>query len=208
MIHAGHALWIVGAYLLGAIPAAFLIARWLGKIDLRAFGSGNLGATNLYRAMGWKGAIPAGLFDVAKGAVPVLLVQKYGPHDWFPLATGVAAVAGHVFSPFVGFRGGKGVATAAGVFAALTPLSVVVAGVVWGAVVKISGYVSLGSMIAAGAFFASVPLLYPGNSLMLTTSAGVFVFIVYTHRANIGRLRAGTENRFGSREPGAGSRAL
>jgi len=197
MIHVGHALWIVGAYLLGAIPASYLVARWIGHIDLRQFGSGNLGATNLYRAMGWKGAVPAALFDVGKGAIAVLVVRQQEIHPWFPLAAGAAAVFGHVFSPFVRFKGGKGVATAAGAFAALSPLSILVAGVVFAAVVKLSGYVSLGSMIAAGAFFVSMPLLYPRNSLLLAAAAGVFLFIVYTHRENVKRLRAGTENRFG-----------
>ena len=204
MIHAAHALWIVGAYLLGAIPASYLVGKWLGHLDLRAVGSGNLGATNLYRAMGWKGAIPAALFDVGKGAVAVLVVRHQGIHPWFPLAAGAAAVLGHVFSPFVRFRGGKGVATAAGAFAALSPLSVLVAGIVFALVAKLSGYVSLGSMIAAGAFLASVPLLYPGDSLMLAAAAAVFVFIVYTHRENVTRLRAGTENRFG-RKPAPGA---
>jgi glycerol-3-phosphate acyltransferase PlsY len=204
MIHAGQALWIVGAYLLGAIPASLLVAKWLGHLDLRAVGSGNLGATNLYRAMGWKGAIPAALFDVGKGAVAVLVVRHQGIHPWFPLAAGAATVLGHVFSPFVRFRGGKGVATAAGAFAALSPLGVLVAGIVFALVVKLTGYVSLGSMIAAGVFLASVPLLHPGNAPMLAAAAGVFVFIVYTHRDNVARLRAGTENRFG-RKPAAGA---
>jgi glycerol-3-phosphate acyltransferase PlsY len=199
MIHVAHALWIVGAFLLGAVPASYLVARWIGGINLREFGSGNLGATNLYRAMGWKGAVPAALFDVGKGAVAVIVVRDQHIHPWFPLAAGAAAVLGHVFSPFVGFKGGKGVATAAGAFAALVPLSVLVAGVVFAVVVKVSGYVSLGSMIAAGAFVASVPILYPGDTLMLAAAGALFLFIVYTHRENVKRLRAGTENRFGRR---------
>jgi len=202
MIHLGHALWIVGAYLLGAVPASLLVARWFGGLDLRSFGSGNLGATNLYRAMGWKGAVPAALFDVGKGAFAVMVVRNQDIHPWFPLAAGAAAVVGHVFSPFVKFRGGKGVATAAGAFAALVPWSVLAAGIVFAVVVKLSGYVSLGSMVAAAAFCATVPLLYPGDTLMLAAAAGVFLFIVYTHRENVKRLRAGTENRFG-RKPAA-----
>lgn len=197
MIHAAHALWIVGAYLLGAVPASYLVARFLGHLDLRTFGSGNLGATNLYRAMGWKGAVPAALFDIAKGAVAVLVVAQQQIHPWFPLAAGAAAVLGHVFSPFVGFRGGKGVATAAGAFAALAPWSVLAAGVVFAVVVKLSGYVSLGSMIGAGVFFLSMPFFYPHDPLMHVAGAAVFLFILYTHRENVKRLRAGTENRFG-----------
>jgi len=195
-------LWCLGAYLAGSIPTSFVVARVFAGKDLREFGSRNLGATNLYRLMGWKGAVPAGIFDIAKGAVPVLLAVKYTTPVWFPLIVGASAVIGHVFSPFVRFKGGKGVATAAGVFLGLAPLSILAALVVFGIVVKASGYVSLGSMIAAGAFFASVPLLYPGNTMLLVSGALIFAFIVYTHRANVARLRAGTENRFGqSRRP-------
>ena len=192
-------LWCLGAYLLGSVPTSFVVARIFAGKDLREFGSRNLGATNLYRLMGWKGAVPAGLFDIAKGAVPVLLALQHPSPPWFPLVVGACAVIGHVFSPFVGFKGGKGVATAAGVFLGLAPLSILVALVVFATVVKLSGFVSLGSMIAAGAFFGSVPVLYPGNRVLLYAGAAVFAFIVYTHHANIGRLVRGTENRFGSR---------
>jgi glycerol-3-phosphate acyltransferase PlsY len=196
----GSLLWIVGAYLLGAIPTSYLVARAAAGTDLRAFGSKNLGATNLYRLLGWKAAVPVGLCDVLKGTVPVLLAQRFavGP-AWWPLAVGLAAVCGHVFSPFVGFKGGKGVATAAGVFLALAPGSLGVAVVAWAIIVRLSGYVSLGSILAAGAFVASVPLLYPGRPATLWAALAVFAFIVFTHRANIRRLLAGTEARFGQR---------
>ena len=190
-------LWCLAAYLAGSMPTSLIVARVFAGKDLREFGSKNLGATNLYRLMGWKGAVPAGLIDIAKGMVPVLLAVKYTTPDWFPLVVGACAVLGHVFSPFVRFKGGKGVATAAGVFLGLAPLSILAALVVFALVVKLSGYVSLGSMLGAGAFFASVPLLYPGNTVLLVSGATVFAFIVFTHRANIGRLVAGTENRFG-----------
>ena len=190
------ALWLLLAYLAGAIPTSFLVARLAGK-DLRAFGSRNLGATNLYRMLGLKAAVPVGLFDVAKGTVPVLLAVRGGGPAWWPYAIGVAAVLGHVFSPFVGFKGGKGVATAAGVFLALAPGSLGVGAVIWGGVVYASGYVSLGSMLAAAAFAVSVPLLYPGRTELLLAGIAVCVFVVFTHRANIRRLRAGTEARFG-----------
>lgn len=193
--------WCLAAYLAGSIPTSFLVARVVAGKDLREFGSRNLGATNLYRLLGWKGAVPAGLFDVAKGAVPVLLAVKYTTPVWFALVVGAAAVVGHVFSPFVRFKGGKGVATAAGVFLGLAPLSILAALAAFALVVKVSGYVSLGSMTAAAIFFASVPLIYPGNTMLLIAGATVFAFIVYTHRANITRLRAGTENRFGRRSP-------
>jgi glycerol-3-phosphate acyltransferase PlsY len=193
-----HVLWLVGGYLAGSIPASYIVAR-LGGVDLRAVGSGNIGATNLYRAMGWKGAVPAGLFDVAKGAVPVMLAQRYASPEWFALVVGLSAVLGHVFSPFLGFKGGKGVATAAGVFTAIMPWSVLVALGVFLLVVKVSGYVSLGSILAAGALLAATPLVYPGNFLMIGGAAAIFLFILVTHRENVKRLLAGTENRFGRR---------
>lgn len=192
--------WMLGAYLLGSIPTSYLVARTVRGVDLRQFGSRNLGATNLYRLLGFGAAIPVGVFDVLKGAVPVLLAQRLsGAPGWFALVVGGCAVLGHVFSPFVNFRGGKGVATAAGVFVALVPLCLPVALLVWAVVVKLSGYVSLGSMIAAGAFAASVPLLYPGHRAVVIAAGLVFLFIVFTHRENVRRLVAGTESRFGRR---------
>jgi glycerol-3-phosphate acyltransferase PlsY len=199
VIDAGAAIaWLAGAYLVGSIPTSYWVARGFGGIDLRAFGSGNLGATNLYRAMGWKAAVPVALFDILKGTAPVLLAQRYagGPPAW-PLVVGVAAVAGHVFSPLVRFKGGKGVATAAGVFLALAPLSLLVALLTWVVVLRLSGYVSLGSMVAAAAFVASVPLLYAGRPATLWAAVLTLVFIVFTHRTNIRRLLAGTESRLG-----------
>ena len=103
-IHVG---WLVPAYLLGAVPTSYLLARWMAGVDLRQHGSKNLGATNLYRLLGWKAAIPAGAFDVAKGAAPVLVYLAVTREPaWWALVVGAAAVLGHVFSPFVSFRGG------------------------------------------------------------------------------------------------------
>jgi glycerol-3-phosphate acyltransferase PlsY len=190
--------WLLGAYLLGSCPTSYLVARAVRGVDLRTFGSGNLGATNLYRLMGLAAAIPVAAFDVLKGTVPVLVSARLaGGPTWFPLAVGICSVLGHVFSPFVGFRGGKGVATAAGVFLALVPWCLAVALAVWAVVVKLSGYVSLGSISAAAAFVVAVPLLYPGRDDAVAAAAVTFVFIVFTHRANVRRLLAGTENRFG-----------
>jgi glycerol-3-phosphate acyltransferase PlsY len=203
---AQNLLWVLGAYLLGATPTSYLVARAARGVDLRTFGSKNLGATNLYRLMGWKGAVPVALYDIAKGTVPVLLAVKFHPVPaWFPLLIGLCAVLGHVFSPFVGFRGGKGVATAAGVFVALAPLCALVAVVTWGIVLKLSGYVSLSSMIAAVAFAGSAPLLYPESRATWYAAAVTAVFIIFTHRANLRRLIAGTENRFGGKTPEAAS---
>ena len=195
--------WIVGAYLLGAIPTSYMVARVFAGVDLRTYGSRNLGATNLYRLLGFKAAIPTGLFDIAKGTVPVVLAQQLNPAPGaWPLVVGCAAVLGHVFSPFVRFKGGKGVATAAGAFLGLTPLALLVGLVVWVAVVFATRFVSLGSMLAAAAFATSVPLLYPGRPAYNVAAALVFIFIVFTHRANLRRLIDGTENKVGRREGG------
>lgn len=191
------------AYLLGAVPMTLLVARLGAGLDLRQFGSGNLGATNLYRALGWRFAIPAGLFDVAKGAAPTLLLPpRIGPEPWIPLAVGAAAILGHVFSIFVRFRGGKGVATAAGVVLALAPVPLLVSFLVWAMVLKLTGYVSLGSILGAAIFPISTWVLGSSNPWMLPVSAAIAAFILFTHRSNITRLLSGTEHRFGHRREG------
>lgn len=191
---------LLAAYFLGAIPTSYWVARYVGGIDLREFGSRNLGATNLYRALGWRYAVPVGAFDVAKGAIPVLVFAPWaGSAPWLPVAAGTAAVVGHVFSLFVGFKGGKGVATAAGVVLALAPLAVLVTAAVWAVVVKGSGYVSLGSVVAAVAFPVTVWLVGPRDPYLIGAGGILATFIVFTHRANIRRLLKGTEARFGQR---------
>jgi glycerol-3-phosphate acyltransferase PlsY len=201
------AAWILGSYFLGAIPTSYLIARLAKGIDLRQVGSKNLGATNLYRTLGWRYAVPAGLFDVAKGAVPVLVFgPRAGEGPWAPLVCGVAAVIGHVYSIFVRFRGGKGVATGAGVVLGLAPWATLVAAVVWTVVVRATGYVSLASILAALTLPPAACLLHPERPELLGPLLLLAAFIVALHRPNIERLRAGTEHRFGRRarrpEPG------
>jgi len=192
-----HAAWLVPAYLLGAVPTSFLVARWARGVDLREVGSKNLGATNLYRLLGWKAAIPVALFDVGKGAAPVLLYLALTREpSWWSLVVGAAAVLGHVFSPFVSFRGGKGVATAAGVFLAYMPGAIGAAAVVWIGLVALTGYVSLGSITAAVAFPVLVRLLYPSRITAFWVAGCVALFVIVNHRANIRRLLSGTEARF------------
>ena len=195
-----HLAWLVPAYLLGAIPTSYVVARAFAGVDLREYGSKNLGATNLYRLLGWRGAIPVGLFDVAKGAAPVLAflaVQREPP--WWALVVGSAAVLGHVFSPFVRFKGGKGIAAATGVFLAYVPGAIGAAAVVWIALVVGTGYVSLGSVSAAVAFPVLVAVLYPGRSAAFWVALAVACFVVFNHRSNLRRLMTGTEARFGHR---------
>jgi acyl phosphate:glycerol-3-phosphate acyltransferase len=195
------ALALLASYLLGAIPTSHLVSRLFAKIDLRDHGSGNLGATNLYRVLGWKYAIPVALFDITKGAIPVLgFAPRVTNSELFALACGVAAILGHVFSVFVGFKGGKGVATAAGVMLGLTPLALAVAAAVWALLVLLTGYVSLGSVVAAAVLpFAVYLLERPTSGELLWIDAGVAAGVIFLHRRNIQRLLKGTENRFGRR---------
>ena len=190
--------WLIASYLLGSIPTSYLAVRLLTGQDLRTLGSGNLGATNLYRVLGWKYAVPVGVFDMLKGAVPVLLfAPRAGATDAAAILLGLAAVAGHVFSIFVGFKGGKGVATGAGVVLGLAPWAFLVGLVTWALVVKVTGYVSLGSIIASGILPLAVYLLHPERRPLLWVFGGLAAAILLLHRANIRRLVAGTENRFG-----------
>ncbi|MGH7701175.1 MAG: glycerol-3-phosphate 1-O-acyltransferase PlsY [Gemmatimonadales bacterium] len=194
------ALWIAAAYLLGAVPASYVAGRLKG-LDLREHGSKNLGATNVYRVLGWRSAIPVVVFDVGKGAAAVGVLGRWAEGSpWVPVILGVAAVLGHVFSPFVGFKGGKGVATAAGTFLALAPVAVLVALPVWGVCLWLTGYVSLSSIVASGTFPLWVWLTTETRPA-LYASVVLAVMIGYTHRTNIRRLLAGTENRFRTRRP-------
>jgi glycerol-3-phosphate acyltransferase PlsY len=191
--------WLAIGYLAGSLPTSYLAGRAAG-IDLRQHGSKNLGATNVYRVLGWKFAVPVGLIDIAKGAVPVALASAASPSGhWLPLLVGCAAVAGHVFSCFLRFRGGKGVATAAGVVLALAPAALGVSAAVWLAVLGATGFVSLASMLGALTFPIAVRVLSPHADYVFWAGVALAAFIVFTHRANIGRLLAGTENRFGRR---------
>jgi len=195
------ALWVFAAYLLGATPTSYLAAKLGRGIDLREHGSKNLGATNVYRVLGWKYAIPVGLIDVAKGAVPVVLFGRWaaGP-EWLPVALGIAAVMGHVYSPYVRFQGGKGVATAAGMFLALGPLALAISLPVWGLTLWLTGYVSASSLVAVALFPLWVRLTEPSARPTFWAAVVLAVLIVYSHRANIRRLLDGTENRFRTRK--------
>jgi glycerol-3-phosphate acyltransferase PlsY len=191
---------LVAAYLLGAIPTSYIVGRLARGIDLREHGSRNLGATNLFRTLGWKFAVPVALFDVAKGAIPVLVFAPLAsPSRLFALACGAAAVIGHVLSVFVRFRGGKGVATAAGVMLGFSPLALGIAALVWAAIVFGTGYVSLGSVLAAASLPLAVRLIRPGDWQLFWADVVIALAIAWLHRANIARLLAGTENRFGRR---------
>jgi acyl phosphate:glycerol-3-phosphate acyltransferase len=193
--------WLVASYLLGAIPTSYLAGRIFKGIDLREHGSRNLGATNLYRVLGWRFAVPVGLLDAAKGLIPVVVfAPQVSSSELFALVCGLTAVVGHAFSVFVRFKGGKGVATAAGVMLGLTPAALGVAAAVWVALVYLTGYVSVASISAAAVFPVAVFLIdRPARAAMLWLDVAVAAGIIWLHRGNIRRLLNGTENRFGRR---------
>jgi glycerol-3-phosphate acyltransferase PlsY len=197
----GLGVMLLLAYLIGATPTSYIAARLGRGIDLREHGSHNLGATNVYRVLGWRYALPVGLIDVAKGAVPIVVLGPWsnGPAG-FRVALGVAAVLGHVSSPYVRFRGGKGVATAAGMFLALAPLAIALSVLIWAATLWLSGYVSVASLTVAVLFPVWVWLTVPGEPYTVWAAVAVAALIVYAHRANIRRLSAGSEHRFRTRK--------
>ena len=195
-----HVLALLASYFIGAIPNSYLAGKLFKGIDLREHGSGNLGATNVWRTLGPKFAIPVGILDSAKGAIPVLFIAPLAADaKLFALACGIMAVLGHVFSVFVGFKGGKGVATAAGVMLGLTPLAVVVTTAVWLVILWTTGYSSLGSIVAAAILPLAAWLLHPADRDLVWVQSLVALAIIWFHRSNIRRLLAGTESRFGKR---------
>jgi acyl phosphate:glycerol-3-phosphate acyltransferase len=187
--------WIAGAYLLGSVPTGLLLGRLYG-IDVRQEGSGNIGATNLYRTVGRKVGIMTLIGDCLKGMLPVLLAWKLGGlGDQMQAWVGLAAFCGHVFSIFLLFKGGKGVATALGVYLTLAPLAVLGAVVVFALLVFIWRYISLGSIIAA----AVMPLIIwfrPHSQQLLIATALISAIVIIKHHANISRLVSGTESAF------------
>ena len=197
----GLAALVVVAYLIGATPTSYLAGKLGRGIDLREYGSKNLGATNVYRVLGWRYAIPVGLIDVVKGMIPVAVLGRWAPVPaGFPVLLGIAAVLGHMFSPYVRFRGGKGVATAAGVFLALAPLALAISLPLWGATLWLFGYVSAASVAVAVLFPLWVRLTTPTAPYTFWAAVALALLIVYSHRGNIRRLLAGTENRFRTRK--------
>ena len=161
---------VVVAYLLGSIPFGYLIVRGKSGADIRETGSGGTGATNVSRRAGKAAGVLTLLLDAAKGSVAVLIARAVSGDDWVIAAAAIAVLVGHIFPVWLGFRGGKGVATGVGIFLVLAPIALLCAGVVFVAIVVLTRYVSLGSMTAA-------------------------VLIVFAHRGNIQRLASGTESR-------------
>jgi glycerol-3-phosphate acyltransferase PlsY len=189
---------VVLAYLLGSVPFAWILARRWGAADLRRIGSGNVGAANVLRASGVKAGVLAAVLDIGKGALSVALAERFGGSGAVPAAAGVAAIVGHIYPVWLRFRGGKGVATACGVFSMLTPLAVPPALGIFLISVWITKYISLGSVLAS---IALPPIAYalgtPAPAVIAAFAASII--IVFRHRANVLRLRMGTERRIGAR---------
>ncbi|MBR6976634.1 MAG: glycerol-3-phosphate 1-O-acyltransferase PlsY [Ottowia sp.] len=198
---------IVGGYLLGSVSFAVLVSRVFGLNDPRSYGSGNPGATNVLRSGSKAAAIAVLVLDVLKGLLPVALVLHIGSDYGLTGAgaaalTGLAAFVGHLYPVFFGFKGGKGVATALGVVLALSPWLALAVLVVFGVVLAATRYVSLASMSAAAA--APLIMLLPGpwghSVLAVVAFLVMAALLIWRHRANIERLRAGTEAKFGSKK--------
>jgi glycerol-3-phosphate acyltransferase PlsY len=192
------ALALAAAYLIGAIPVGLVVGRLFSGVDVRRRGSGNIGATNVLRTLGPAAAGLTLAGDVAKGYAAVALARGLDGAPAVAALAAVLAVVGNCWPVYLGFRGGKGVATGLGAFLALIPWAVLAAAVVWGATTGVSRYVSLGSVAACVALPVAAALL--GYALTVVgAAAAAAIIIVWRHRENLRRLRAGTERRLGQR---------
>ena len=204
------------SYLIGSIPTAIIISKRFFGFDIRTKGSGNMGSTNAFRLLGWKWGLFVQIADILKGYLAVVLVAGFiGEGLIFPNITmfehitllkilaGIFAVVGHIWSVFAGFKGGKGVNTAAGMLIGLAPYDVLIAASLFALTVIFSGYISLGSIMAAFSIPSSMIVRYnifgadiPGYGILIYFAVGLMVLVFYTHRANIKRLLNGNENKF------------
>lgn len=189
---------VAAAYLIGSIPVGLVVGRVAGGLDVRRQGSGNIGATNVLRALGWKAAVLTLVGDIAKGYVAVTLARHLGTGPVWDGLGAVAAIVGNCWSLFLGLAGGKGVATGLGAFLALAPLATLPSAAVWLAVAATFGYVSLASVLAClGLPLAVLALGYPWPSAAAALAAAAI--IVQRHGQNLKRLLSGTEPRLGQR---------
>lgn len=190
-------LWIVIAYLAGAVPTGYLAGKFFKGIDIREHGSKNPGATNVFRVVGTTAGIITFIVDALKGFLPVYIAAKYFSFgQFFPIAVGLSAIAGHMWTIFLKFRGGKGVATGAGVFLALLPLPTLFALIIFAIVLFFTKYVSMGSIIAA----FSLPvfaILLNKPKIHIFVSLIVAAAIILKHRSNIKKLIEGKEHKVG-----------
>ncbi|HKM42528.1 MAG TPA: glycerol-3-phosphate 1-O-acyltransferase PlsY [Limnochordia bacterium] len=186
------------SYLLGSIPFGFLIARWWAKVDVREHGSGNIGMTNVLRTTGWFCALLTLIGDMGKGVVAVLLARHFLFEPTWALVAGILAVVGHNWPIFLRFKGGKGVATVAGVLVAYQPIVAAILVVIWLAVLLIWRYISLASVVVAFCLPIALAVLQ-ARPVEIILAIVVAAFTIIRHRSNIERLRQGTEYRFGQK---------
>lgn len=193
---------VTAGYLLGGIPFGVIVARLLYRVDITTLGSGNTGATNVLRNLGWKPAIVVAVLDVAKGVGPAFLALAFVDPAWgangrdmFVVLAGVAAIIGHMYSPYVRLRGGKGIATAGGALIVLMPAAFGVVTAVFVAVAALGRIVSVASIAAALSLPVAIVALYPGRPVLLVFALAVVPLILWAHRTNIGRLMRGEEPR-------------
>jgi len=201
----------LGAYVIGATPFGYLAGKLRG-VDIRQHGSGNIGATNVFRVLGRKVGIPVFIFDIVKGWLPVMVARwmveaRDIPSDWPTIAAGVGAVLGHNFTFWLGFRGGKGIATSAGILLALLPIPLAAAMTTWLLLFFTTRYVAIGSIGAAIMVPLATIILYvwrgdPGPPLV-GFSLLLGLLAIWRHRSNIRRLLNGTESRFTKKVPPA-----
>jgi glycerol-3-phosphate acyltransferase PlsY len=195
------AILVVVSYFLGAIPFSYIAGKLIKGIDLREYGSGNLGAANTFRVLGKGAAIPVLLADIGKGFLAVKLVQMYGPDGYqYILIAALIVIIGHNYSIFVKFAGGKGVGTTAGTFLAMAPCAVLICLLIWVIILMISRIVSVASMIGAACLPAAIALMNrftscSSHTSVLYLSMVAALFVIYKHRSNIRRLQDGTEKR-------------
>lgn len=189
--------WLAIAYLLGSLSGSLLLGKLRG-VDIRTLGSGNAGGTNALRTQGWRFALGTVLVDIGKGALATALAGHWmpvGAQAWGTYAAALAAVIGHVWPVFHGFRGGKGAATLVGALAVAWPAALPVILGVWLLCLLASGYVGLSTVLAAIALFA-LSLLVHADPFRTAFALAIAALITWTHRSNLARLRAGTESRF------------
>jgi acyl phosphate:glycerol-3-phosphate acyltransferase len=194
---------LAAAYLLGAIPFGYLLVKWKTGVDVRAAGSGNIGATNVLRTTGRAAGIATLLLDIAKGYLAVWLAGRLTDGNvWWTSAAALAVMAGHAFPVFLGFQGGKAVASFVGAFLRLTPVPLAAVLAVFVITVAVTRHISLGSIVAAATFPLAVWLILHPAWPVVIAAAIAGAFIVYRHKENIRRLHAGAEHvfTFGSRE--------
>lgn len=189
---------IIISYLIGSIPTAYLAGRIFAKVDIRIVGSGNVGATNVYRVVGKAAGIAVLIIDILKGFLPVYVVGLLGFDTIYKIVAGLGTVSGHMWTIFLKFKGGKGVATGIGVFLAITPIFILSALVLSIPIVGLSKYVSLGSITGA-IFFSLLVLFFEKEMIIKVVGLAVSVLVVIRHLPNIKRLIAGQEHKFGTK---------